>query len=124
MKQYLYLNLSLNIITFVILTGCYNKHYEKGVYQCIVCHQDLFSSDTKYDSGCGWPAFNDVLDKGKVTLHRDASIPGAYRPRGPLPGQLATIWPRHCSALLAVFIANRFEFCFYLSCRFVAAPKS
>ncbi|XP_022209983.2 methionine-R-sulfoxide reductase B1 isoform X4 [Drosophila obscura] len=60
-------------------TGCYNKHYEKGVYQCIVCHQDLFSSDTKYDSGCGWPAFNDVLDKGKVTLHRDASIPGMVR---------------------------------------------
>ncbi|XP_034488871.1 methionine-R-sulfoxide reductase B1 isoform X3 [Drosophila innubila] len=56
-------------------TGCYNKHYEKGMYQCIVCHQDLFSSDTKYDSGCGWPAFNDVVDKGKVTLHRDASIP-------------------------------------------------
>ncbi|XP_065354908.1 methionine-R-sulfoxide reductase B1 isoform X2 [Calliphora vicina] len=60
-------------------TGCYNKHYEKGVYQCIVCHQDLFSSDTKYDAGCGWPAFNDVLDKGKVTLHRDASIPGMVR---------------------------------------------
>ncbi|XP_032592811.1 methionine-R-sulfoxide reductase B1 isoform X4 [Drosophila grimshawi] len=60
-------------------TGCYNKNYEKGVYQCIVCHQDLFSSDTKYDSGCGWPAFNDVLDKGKVTLHRDASIPGMVR---------------------------------------------
>ncbi|XP_028893608.2 methionine-R-sulfoxide reductase B1 isoform X3 [Zeugodacus cucurbitae] len=56
-------------------TGCYNKHYEKGVYRCIVCQQDLFSSDTKYDSGCGWPAFNDVLDKGKITLHRDASIP-------------------------------------------------
>nr|NP_731522.1 selenoprotein R, isoform C [Drosophila melanogaster]AAN13490.1 selenoprotein R, isoform C [Drosophila melanogaster] len=60
-------------------TGCYNKHYEKGVYQCIVCHQDLFSSETKYDSGCGWPAFNDVLDKGKVTLHRDASIPERIR---------------------------------------------
>ncbi|XP_017848839.1 methionine-R-sulfoxide reductase B1 isoform X2 [Drosophila busckii] len=60
-------------------TGCYNKHYEKGVYQCIVCHQDLFSSDTKYDSGCGWPAFNDVLDKGKITLHRDASIPERQR---------------------------------------------
>uniref|UniRef100_A0A1L8EIZ9 Peptide-methionine (R)-S-oxide reductase n=1 Tax=Haematobia irritans TaxID=7368 RepID=A0A1L8EIZ9_HAEIR len=60
-------------------TGCYNKHYEKGIYQCIVCHQDLFSSDTKYDSGCGWPAFNDVLDKGKVTLHRDASIPERIR---------------------------------------------
>ncbi|XP_034488870.1 methionine-R-sulfoxide reductase B1 isoform X2 [Drosophila innubila] len=60
-------------------TGCYNKHYEKGMYQCIVCHQDLFSSDTKYDSGCGWPAFNDVVDKGKVTLHRDASIPERIR---------------------------------------------
>ncbi|XP_067646027.1 methionine-R-sulfoxide reductase B1 isoform X3 [Eurosta solidaginis] len=56
-------------------SGCYNKHYEKGTYRCIVCQQDLFSSDTKYDSGCGWPAFNDVLDKGKITLHRDASIP-------------------------------------------------
>ncbi|CAD7092539.1 unnamed protein product [Hermetia illucens] len=60
-------------------TGCYNKHYEKGTYRCIVCHQTLFSSDTKYDSGCGWPAFNDVLDKGKITLHRDASIPGMER---------------------------------------------
>nr|XP_014088738.1 methionine-R-sulfoxide reductase B1 isoform X8 [Bactrocera oleae]XP_036233161.1 methionine-R-sulfoxide reductase B1 isoform X8 [Bactrocera oleae]XP_036233163.1 methionine-R-sulfoxide reductase B1 isoform X8 [Bactrocera oleae]XP_036233164.1 methionine-R-sulfoxide reductase B1 isoform X8 [Bactrocera oleae]XP_036233165.1 methionine-R-sulfoxide reductase B1 isoform X8 [Bactrocera oleae] len=60
-------------------TGCYNKHYEKGVYRCIVCQQDLFSSDRKYDSGCGWPAFNDVLDKGKITLHRDASIPERIR---------------------------------------------
>ncbi|XP_037924042.1 methionine-R-sulfoxide reductase B1 isoform X2 [Hermetia illucens] len=60
-------------------TGCYNKHYEKGTYRCIVCHQTLFSSDTKYDSGCGWPAFNDVLDKGKITLHRDASIPERIR---------------------------------------------
>lgn len=57
-------------------TGKYNKFYEKGVYQCIVCHQDLFSSDTKYDSGCGWPAFNDVLEQGKVTLHKDTSYTG------------------------------------------------
>lgn len=57
-------------------TGKYNKFYDSGVYECIVCHQELFSSDTKYDSGCGWPAFNDVLDQKKVTLHRDASIAG------------------------------------------------
>lgn len=57
-------------------TGKYNKFYEKGVYRCIVCHEDLFTSDTKYDSGCGWPAFNDVLEQGKVTLHKDTSISG------------------------------------------------
>ncbi|XP_055546172.1 methionine-R-sulfoxide reductase B1 isoform X3 [Wyeomyia smithii] len=57
-------------------TGKYNKCYDKGTYICVVCSQELFSSDTKYDSGCGWPAFNDVLDKGKVTLHADASLAG------------------------------------------------
>lgn len=57
-------------------TGKYNKCYDRGIYQCVVCHQELFSSDTKYDSGCGWPAFNDVLDQKKITLHRDASIAG------------------------------------------------
>ncbi|KOB65645.1 Methionine-R-sulfoxide reductase B1 [Operophtera brumata] len=38
-----------------------------------VCRQELFTSKSKYDSGCGWPAFNDVLAKEKVTLHKDAS---------------------------------------------------
>ncbi|XP_058823153.1 methionine-R-sulfoxide reductase B1-like isoform X1 [Topomyia yanbarensis] len=57
-------------------TGKYNKCYDKGTYICVVCSQELFSSDTKYDSGCGWPAFNDVLDKGKVTLHADSSLAG------------------------------------------------
>ena len=54
--------------------GKYNKHYEKGTYVCVVCSQELFSSDTKYDSGCGWPAFNDVLEQGKVKLLKDASL--------------------------------------------------
>lgn len=54
-------------------TGCYNKFYEKGTYTCIVCDQELFSSDTKYDSGCGWPAFNEVLDQGRVKLTKDTS---------------------------------------------------
>lgn len=57
-------------------TGKYNKCYDQGTYVCVVCSQELFSSDTKYDSGCGWPAFNDVLEKGKVTLHADASLAG------------------------------------------------
>lgn len=69
-------NGSIIAIAPLHFAGKYDKFYESGMYQCIVCHQDLFSSQTKYDSGCGWPAFNDVLDKGKVTLHRDASIAG------------------------------------------------
>ncbi|XP_018319436.1 methionine-R-sulfoxide reductase B1 isoform X2 [Agrilus planipennis] len=54
-------------------SGCYNKFYEPGTYVCIVCEQILFSSDTKYDSGCGWPAFNDVVDQGRVKLSPDTS---------------------------------------------------
>lgn len=54
-------------------SGCYNKFYEKGTYTCIVCDQELFSSDTKYDSGCGWPAFNEVLDQGRIKLTKDTS---------------------------------------------------
>ncbi|XP_022902929.1 methionine-R-sulfoxide reductase B1 isoform X2 [Onthophagus taurus] len=54
-------------------SGCYDKTFETGTYVCICCEQPLFSSDTKYDSGCGWPAFNDVLDQGKVKLLPDTS---------------------------------------------------
>ncbi|XP_029680018.1 methionine-R-sulfoxide reductase B1 [Formica exsecta] len=57
-------------------SGCYNKFYEKGTYTCIVCDQELFSSDTKYDSGCGWPAFNEVLDQGRIKLTKDTSHVG------------------------------------------------
>ncbi|XP_063710110.1 methionine-R-sulfoxide reductase B1 isoform X2 [Culicoides brevitarsis] len=60
-------------------SGKYDKHYESGMYRCIVCNEDLFASKTKFDAGCGWPAFNDVLEKGKVKLLPDTSIAG--RPR-------------------------------------------
>jgi peptide-methionine (R)-S-oxide reductase len=38
-------------------SGAYAYNKEKGVYDCVVCGQELFSSDTKYDSGSGWPSF-------------------------------------------------------------------
>ena len=38
-------------------TGLYNKHYENGEYTCAGCGQLLYKSETKFDSGCGWPAF-------------------------------------------------------------------
>ncbi|XP_044743534.1 methionine-R-sulfoxide reductase B1 isoform X2 [Chrysoperla carnea] len=55
-------------------SGCYDKTFDKGTYVCIVCEQPLFNSDTKFDSGCGWPAFNQVLDAGKVKLLKDTSL--------------------------------------------------
>ncbi|XP_067014289.2 methionine-R-sulfoxide reductase B1 isoform X2 [Anabrus simplex] len=59
-------------------TGKYNKMKESGTYSCIVCGEDLFSSETKFDSGCGWPAFNNVLDQGKVKLTKDTSHANSF----------------------------------------------
>ncbi len=47
-------------------TGKYWKHKEKGTYKCAGCGVELFSSDAKFDSGCGWPSFYDALDKDKI----------------------------------------------------------
>jgi peptide-methionine (R)-S-oxide reductase len=44
-----------------------------GTYQCAACGQALFSSDTKFHSGSGWPSFWDVIDKGNVVLKTDTS---------------------------------------------------
>ena len=55
-------------------TGEYYNHKGKGVYQCAACGQDLFTSDTKYDSGSGWPSFYAPIDEEKVTEERDISL--------------------------------------------------
>lgn len=55
-------------------SGEYNKFNEKGTYHCIVCDEQLFKSDTKYDSGCGWPAFFDTMDLSRLTFKQDASL--------------------------------------------------
>ena len=46
---------------------------EPGTYRCVVCDADLFSSDTKYDSGSGWPSFYEALDETAVNRHEDRS---------------------------------------------------
>ncbi len=47
-------------------TGEYWDHKENGVYKCKGCGTVLFSSDTKFASGCGWPSFYDAIDKEKI----------------------------------------------------------
>ena len=60
--------------TEMAFTGKYYKHKEEGTYTCAGCDNKLFSSETKYDSGSGWPAFFDALDKTKVNTKRDLSF--------------------------------------------------
>jgi peptide-methionine (R)-S-oxide reductase len=54
-------------------TGRYLHHRESGTYACVVCGNALFTSDTKYDSGSGWPSFWLPLAGDRVRSHRDAS---------------------------------------------------
>lgn len=55
-------------------SGKYLYNKEKGTYNCVVCGQPLFSSETKYESGTGWPSFYDVAKKGTVKLQEDTSL--------------------------------------------------
>lgn len=55
-------------------SGEYVHNTKKGMYQCAACGANLFSSDTKFDSGSGWPSFYDVVKKGNIELHDDTSF--------------------------------------------------
>lgn len=54
-------------------SGKYDKFYEKGYYRCVACGSWLFDSDTKYDSGSGWPSFFDAHDNTTLSFHQDSS---------------------------------------------------
>jgi peptide-methionine (R)-S-oxide reductase len=55
-------------------SGEYWDTKDRGTYRCVVCDTELFSSDTKYDSGSGWPSFWEAIDPEKVTLTVDRSL--------------------------------------------------
>jgi peptide-methionine (R)-S-oxide reductase len=55
-------------------TGAYWDSKEGGTYRCAGCGQELFSADTKYDSGTGWPSFYEAMDSDPVELVPDSSF--------------------------------------------------
>ena len=55
-------------------TGPLNKVYDAGMYHCVCCGEELFASDTKYDSGSGWPSFYDTLGNDAVESREDNSF--------------------------------------------------
>jgi len=60
-------------------TGAYTDETASGTYCCRACGAELFTSDDKFASHCGWPSFFTAAAEDRVTYHEDRSIPG--RPR-------------------------------------------
>jgi peptide-methionine (R)-S-oxide reductase len=54
-------------------TGKYHDSKEKGTYKCAACGNELFSSDAKFDSGCGWPSFTTPTGEDNVRTEVDTS---------------------------------------------------
>jgi peptide-methionine (R)-S-oxide reductase len=54
-------------------TGEYWNHHENGAYTCAGCGAELFRSDEKFDSSCGWPSFYDAVDKDRIEEREDRS---------------------------------------------------
>jgi peptide-methionine (R)-S-oxide reductase len=55
-------------------TGQYWDCHESGTYSCICCGAPLFTSDSKFDSGCGWPSFHTPNDENLIAEHADHSF--------------------------------------------------
>lgn len=52
-------------------TGEYWDHHERGIYRCVCCGTSLFESDTKFDSGCGWPSYFKAINPDNVIERPD-----------------------------------------------------
>ena len=55
-------------------TGIYWDETRDGIYKCVVCDEPLFSSESKFDSGCGWPSFDAPAQEGIITFRSDQSF--------------------------------------------------
>lgn len=54
-------------------SGKYDEFFEEGTYYCAACGNPLFDSETKFNSGCGWPSYSEVLKNDHVKLQEDKS---------------------------------------------------
>ncbi len=55
-------------------TGEYNDHEEAGVYKCVCCGQELFASDEKFNSSCGWPSFSAAKGENNIETETDSTL--------------------------------------------------
>jgi peptide-methionine (R)-S-oxide reductase len=55
-------------------SGAFWDNHEDGTYRCVVCHEPLFSSTTKFESGTGWPSFYDLIGAGHVVTKVDRAF--------------------------------------------------
>lgn len=55
-------------------TGKYWDHHDIGIYICAACGTELFESDTKFDSGCGWPSYFEPIDSNRIIYKDDKSF--------------------------------------------------
>ena len=55
-------------------SGEYNNSKEGGIYQCVCCGSELFNSETKFDSGTGWPSFWALISEGSIKTEVDNSL--------------------------------------------------
>lgn len=55
-------------------SGKYNLHKEDGIYKCVACGTELFKSDSKFDSGCGWPSFSEPIADNNIRYLEDNSL--------------------------------------------------
>ncbi|MEE2771707.1 MAG: peptide-methionine (R)-S-oxide reductase MsrB [Bacteroidota bacterium] len=54
-------------------TGRFNLHFVDGTYKCAACGEKLFESDSKFESGCGWPSFDEAIE-GKIEYVQDRTF--------------------------------------------------
>ena len=59
--------------TEIPFTGKYNDFKKKGIFKCMACGNELFASETKFDSGSGWPSFDAPISENHVKLDNDNS---------------------------------------------------